>query len=334
MTPPKLDDTFEMSDLQFRKFAFDWKRFVEEVNLIPAQWAHTLYTRCCPEEIQHRIIDEPGDFFTLESTEALKTLKRIVTKQHNPIIHRISFHNIKQSDSESIATFHHRLVQAAKDCDYQCPHCNEGISSMLIRDQFIYGIYNEALKSHILSKMPDELKTLEEIITYARSQERGENEQALIKNVANVHAAQFQHNNPRGPRKFQTGYTANTRNRKCIGCGSTSHWTYADRQKKCKAFGCTCHKCGKPNHWESVCLPKSKLDGSIDTDDYKFKTVDSDEAQFIGALEAANISNGKNWHNNFISTTITPISHASVAMTVFPDSGAVYVWPGHNTYDN
>ena len=38
--------------------------------------------------------------------------------------------------------------------------------------------------------------------------------------------------------------------KKCYGCG---HDLYKDRAKNCPAWGSTCRKCNKLNHWEIVC---------------------------------------------------------------------------------
>ena len=38
--------------------------------------------------------------------------------------------------------------------------------------------------------------------------------------------------------------------KKCYGCGRDLH---KDRAKNCPAWGSTCRKCNKPNHWEVVC---------------------------------------------------------------------------------
>ena len=43
---------------------------------------------------------------------------------------------------------------------------------------------------------------------------------------------------------------ANKSQKRCYGCGCEFH---KDRSRNCPAWGSTCRKCNKPNHWEILC---------------------------------------------------------------------------------
>ena len=53
---------------------------------------------------------------------------------------------------------------------------------------------------------------------------------------------------PQSPSSSQQKVTKSQK--KCYGCGRDLH---KDRAKNCPAWGSTCRKCNKPNHWEIVC---------------------------------------------------------------------------------
>ena len=58
---------------------------------------------------------------------------------------------------------------------------------------------------------------------------------------------------PQPPLSSQQKFTKSQK--KCYGCGRELH---KDRSKNCPAWGSTCRKCNKLNHWEIVCgqVPK------------------------------------------------------------------------------
>ena len=51
------------------------------------------------------------------------------------------------------------------------------------------------------------------------------------------------------------GNTSGWKSRECIYCGGI----HEHNKNKCPAFGKTCRKCGKPNHFQSVCLQRQSI---------------------------------------------------------------------------
>ena len=54
--------------------------------------------------------------------------------------------------------------------------------------------------------------------------------------------------------------------RKCSGCGSSQHGPYnRNRSKQCKAYGKTCAKCGKNNHFTTICKSTTTTTKAIES---------------------------------------------------------------------
>ena len=140
----------EMTAQQFRKFRIDWSVFVEMTNLSDDKIHAQLYSNA-EESVQTAIINTYPQFFTLPTSDILDKIEAIVTQRSNPMIHRIAFANIAQSESETIQNYVVRLRGAAKDCDFSCPKCKADISEVYIKDQFICGVHNHTLQTDILA---------------------------------------------------------------------------------------------------------------------------------------------------------------------------------------
>ena len=55
--------------------------------------------------------------------------------------------------------------------------------------------------------------------------------------------------------KKRDGNTSGWKSRECIYCGVIQK----HNKNKCPAFGKICRKCGKPNHFQSVCLQRQSI---------------------------------------------------------------------------
>ena len=239
--------TLEMTRPQFRKFQQDWVVYKQLTHLQPAQFMAHLYN-ACNEEVQISLINMHPDFLSLNEEDALKVIEPIVTVRSNPAVHRKAFGELMQGENQSIKNYVVCLRSAATDCAFQCPNpeCQHDLSSINIKDQFIRGLNNSTLQAEILAKT-NQLKTLEDVISYAESFETAIRDQTSLSNQTNP---------PDTAYKFNTKNkqpSANQKSKgKCNGCGEEPH----NRPNKCKAWGKDCNNCGKTNHFASVCYRK------------------------------------------------------------------------------
>ena len=345
--PPKL--SLDMTQQQFRKFKIDWDIFTQLTNLDKSKYSINMYNSA-DENVQTCIINTIPTFFAEKAEKLLELLEPVVTSKSHPIVHRLSFSNIIQNETESIANFVVRLKANANDCNYSCPSCKVDISEEYIKDQFVRGLHNTSLQTDILAKA-GALDSLDKQIKHAQAFEtaikdqtkmgtnpeiaaiRSKSQYRQIKNAPSTQTND-QH------RRHQSHTTANQM--PCNYCGTHHH-----PSSTCPAWGKTCSFCKKPGHFESVCFRKkrqrytrqnqysSPVRGLYSYDDYPEETnaiiahirFDQDSNSFTTTKNS-----GANQEINMTSTPFqceddprapqnipTP---KDIAISVFPDSGA------------
>ena len=304
----------EMTSQQFRKFRVDWSVFMKMTGLPDDKVLAQLYSNA-EESVQTAIINTYPDFFALKTTDILDKLEKIVTQRANPMVHRIAFANISQSENESVQNYVVRLRAAAKDCDFSCPECKKDISEVYIKDQFICGVHNHMLQTDILAKA-ETLTNIELTIKHAEAFESALRDQGKIADTADVAAARMsayrsQQRNSQVPksgvdRKLSTslfrpssqrgGTWSNRRNSQpgtlkpaqqtsqspCSGCGS-QHAQAGSREAVCPAWGKTCHKCGVKNHFSRVCQYRAGAAYHVSGEDVPL-TSDEDSAAMLSLI--------------------------------------------------
>ena len=211
-----------MTHPQFRKFKIDWEVFKNITSIPPDQFASQLYS-ACDETVQTSIINSFTNFFTQSEEELLKSIESIVTKSSNPSVHRMSFSNLTQFESESIKDYVVRLKSAAIDCEYSCFNCQQDLTSEHVKDQFIRGISNDSLQTDILAKA-SHLKTLEDIIHHAEAYETALRDQSKLNEPADVFAART--SAYKKLKSAEKKISMQKSNRPCSGCGSLNHGSY------------------------------------------------------------------------------------------------------------
>ena len=172
--------TLEMTRPQYRKFQQDWIVYKQITSLQPSQATAYLYT-ACNEEVKTSLINTHPGFLSEDETTALKLIEEIVTVRSNPAVHRKAFAELIQEENQSVKTFVVRLRSAATDCAFQCPGCEYDLSSINIKDQLIRGLNNSKLQAEVLAKT-NQLKTLDDVVSYAESFETALRDQSDLAN--------------------------------------------------------------------------------------------------------------------------------------------------------
>ena len=169
---------------------------------------------------------------------------------------------------ETIPNYVARLRSWAQDCDFICPNCHHDLSHIYIKDQFIWGIANDALQADMLAKAGS-LKALEQNISHAEAFKmamRDQNEISSVSDMAGLQVSAYQQQRwAQGSaestatlRCKRTVAEMRTRQNVCRGCGSHHHSGAGsgDRPQMCPAWGQMCRACVKQNHFEMVCQSK------------------------------------------------------------------------------
>ena len=136
---------------------------------------------------------------------------------------------------------------------------------------------NTEIKQRVLSRCGNsELSTLSELVDYVSAEEAALTETASLSNPSNLVS-----------RIRQSAYKSGklqSNNAPCKFCGSPRHSQsngYEDRKRLCKAFGQSCSKCNKKNHFAAVCQSGRMPQTAAITDD--------GESNIIGSITTANL---------------------------------------------
>ena len=111
ITAPQLKS--EMTPAEFRKFIVDWQVFKELSSIQDEQVALHIYNSC-DTTVQNTIVNTIQNFFSLKTADIMVELENIVTKKSNPAVHRLTFSNLTQSETELVKEFVVRLKSTAR----------------------------------------------------------------------------------------------------------------------------------------------------------------------------------------------------------------------------
>lgn len=293
----------DMTAQQFRKFRTDWDVFIKLTNL-PEDKIHVQLYSNADDVIQTALISTYPDFFQIPSATILDKIESVVTQRANPMVHRIAFANLSQSENESIQSYVVRLRSSAKDCDFSCPDCKVDISNTYIKDQFVCGVRNHMLQTDILAKA-ETLTDIDKTVKHAEAFESALRDQSKIADTAEVAAARMSayrsHKTAAQKPAGASGWNANARppprpplppgggaaynaskpaqqqsRPVCTGCGRNWHARPGPRDKVCPAWGKTCDKCGMANHFSRVCQSRQAKAYYVSLDDDESLTSDND----------------------------------------------------------
>ena len=173
---------------------------------------------------------------------------------------RFKFTKVSQCQGENVDTFYNRILKLAHQCDFS------DMNEQLI-DAIIFSTTCVKAQDKLL-QMPNTLN-LQQCLTVCRHYE------SLSLHIQQIHSGsdrqveflrkhhpktkkygqnksqmkgQNSQKSPQSPPSSQQKATKSQK--RCYGCG---HDLHKDRAKNCPAWGSTCRKCNKPNHWEIVC---------------------------------------------------------------------------------
>lgn len=193
--------------------------------------------------------------------DVLARFKEYCNPRSSVIVSRFEFHNCSQQ-GESVDVFLMKLRRLAEGCDFG----NQRDS--LIRDKLLFGLDDTNLRGKLMRES-DKTLTLEYVIKAVRVNEVSKVEKTLANtDIHSVRAErQYSERNDRKLSSFDKG--------RCTKCGRTH------ALNKCPAYGTTCKKCGRRNHWAAVCRSQSKQVDELHDDT---GSVDSASEVYLGEI--------------------------------------------------
>ena len=170
---------------------------------------------------------------------------------------RFKFTKVSQCQGENVDTFYSRILKLACQCKFS--DMNEWLIDVIIfstmcvkaQDKLLQTPrtlslqqcltvcrHYESLSLHIQQICPGSDRHIEFLCKHhPKSKKPGQNKTQS--------KGQRQH-----PQNQSSQQKSTKSQKKCYGCGHNLH---KDRARNCPAWGSTCRKCNKPNHWEVVC---------------------------------------------------------------------------------
>ena len=187
----------------------------------------------------------------------------------NETYERFVFNRRNQEENESVDRYVTVIRKLAQTCNF----CN-CLNDSLIRDRFVLGIRDEAVRKKLLQ---EKKLTLSRAIDIGRSGETAnlrlnELKKPLEDEVNALRQNKKMWNNEqRKPR--------DTRRGTCKYCGSNH------KRGVCPAYGQKCNNCGRQNHFAKVCLQKKLSPVNALTQHTRPDSSDEDSGELVATLD-------------------------------------------------
>ena len=183
---------------------------------------------------------------------------------------RFKFSKVYQHNGESVDIFYKRILKTAKPCEFpgmedciidaiifrtNCVKAQDKLlqtpKTLLLQKCLSVVRHYESLKMHIQQIRPDRN------INYLRWHHSSKKKGSMPQNQGSFNTGQSNQNQHWGCSQSHSGQGQNQNQQKAtllhtnqfFGCGQDRH----QDKSECPAFGKTCHKCGRSNHFVSVC---------------------------------------------------------------------------------
>lgn len=168
----------------------------------------------------------------------LDALEAFYLPQVNVIFERYQFRCAVQQADEKFDDYLAKLRKLASTCAYG------GLTDEMIRDNIVYGIRDNPIRSRLLRDR--ELK-LQSAIDICKASERAEVHAKAIKSPIQDEFVNFTKRT--GKSRFKNKKPPKETIDNCKYCGGSHAW----KREACPAFGKKCSKCHKENHLPSCC---------------------------------------------------------------------------------
>lgn len=210
----------------------------------------------------------------------VEKFKQYAAPEANETYVRFIFNRTRQAEGES---FDHFLTEARKNIK----NCGfKDLENSLLRDRIVEGIRDKRLQQALLKNSKLDLDAAINECRAAEISKKYAQKMQETQEVTEVNAIRF-HTKKKGNKFNNTNHKPRTEegntnpSEKCNRCGYPRH-PYA----RCPAVGRTCAKCGKQNHFASMCDPskfairtheiRTQEENSQDSDSEGYQIVFSD----------------------------------------------------------
>ena len=148
---------------------------------------------------------------------------------------------MKQTSAQTCDSYMSQLRLSLPECKYR----ND--SDELLKDQFIFGLYNKEIQDHLLGAISETDNSVKALYEARKIESKLAQRKMLgivtlaALSIEAIHRSFKNKSKSRSQSKTHTDYTD------CKFCGKSHD------KGKCPAYGKVCNNCGRKNHFESKC---------------------------------------------------------------------------------
>lgn len=195
---------------------------------------------------------------------ALDALAKHCDPPKNETVNRYRFFMRKQESGESFDSFVTELKLLAEQCNFG-DFCNS-----LIRDRIVCGIKANSMRERLLR---EPALTLDKCVHACRASELSKQDAVVLEQTEDTAVHAVRQKKPYTVQKKGTDFRNRTSQsyKSCRYCGQQ----HVMRKEDCPAFGKTCTRCGKLNHFKIVC--RTNIESKIHEVD--FQTTEEHEME-------------------------------------------------------
>ena len=248
-----------MSGMQFNKPRFDWdvkdrlskpEQFRQECNVLfqgplskmkDPQKAGLIVNwigRQCTMMLHSMNVnlDKPDTVFD--------TLENIFGPESNQTLSRFKFRGLKQRQSQNCDMYMAELRLNIIECKY--PNV---VQDELLKDQFIFGVSVKEVQDHLLGEITPEDNSDKCLLEACKVESKIE--QCKLLSIKTSMACDAIHSNNRGRSKSRNKNQGHSQSQSLIR--NCKYCVKSHDQGSFPVFGKECAKCGRKNHFKSVC---------------------------------------------------------------------------------
>ncbi|XP_055861369.1 uncharacterized protein LOC106067741 [Biomphalaria glabrata] len=230
-----------------------WKKWRQSFELFMVATEKNTKPEPVKKALLLHLIGEPArDIYNTFQVCEDETVDKVIERfqnhflpKSNTVYDRFKFFSRKQKDGETFEQYYTELKNLAKECKF------DNLRDELIRDRLVCGIQSDRVKERLLRDVD---LTLEKAASIIRADEHTQNQMIDMKGLHVDAANKLKKTEDRKPVKTSQGKMAKNHVTSfisdCRSCGG-SHGKY-----NCPAFGQTCRKCKKRNHFAVKCRSK------------------------------------------------------------------------------
>eukprot|EP00057_Strongylocentrotus_purpuratus_P007302 XP_011661776.1 PREDICTED: uncharacterized protein K02A2.6-like [Strongylocentrotus purpuratus] len=211
----------------------------------------------------------------------------------NVLYDRFVFHSASQQQNESVDQYVVRLRQLGKACKFGA------LEEEMIRDRLVLGCKDKQAQARLFREQ-DTVCTLKKAIASLEVSESSQQQLRIVKGEESVHFTQSQHKKGNaGGRQMQTnsymdrkkyGKSFSTQKEEMNGCKFCGG-SHSRGRDNCPAYGKTCRKCGRANHFQTVCNAGTQR-GIKSSYVHQLESSDDEDALALEEVGSLNIHDG------------------------------------------